>query len=978
MLKFSFDNGEKTIGWAVIKDGNIIDSGVRVFNAVVEAKGGKPLNQERRNKRMMRRQYNRKNNRKRIIKRFLINSGLLAESCFTDNNYFLNLGNPYELRANALDRQMSKEEIGSIIFHILNNRGFRSSMKSLSKEDKKELEAATELANNIENSGYRTAGEFFYNSVYINKTLDCTKGLKIYRSLVEKEIDLILKKQQEFYPEIITEGFIDQINHNLEFQRPLKLQKNLVGKCDLEPKRKRANKLTLIGQEYKIKSYLNNMLLIHLDGTKLPLTTSQREKAFELLFSSKETPLKKFKKEIGIDDDVEINLISASEKNDNPKIKGNDVYKIFNASGKKIFDKLNQDEKIEFLITYNTVFHPETLRKKLTDYGFGKKNATEMSEKRSSSGYFNLSKKAMTKVMTLLNDGLNSEVALRECYAIKTSPEKTKLSGSIPVFEDLRNPTVNKTLSQQRKVFNALVEKHGTPDEVVLEVTRELKMGQKKKAQVAKKQKGNETERAKAIQFLESVGHKNPSRDMVEKYLLWVEAKYICPFTGRPIGFEQLGEAEVEHIIPLSVSFDDSFMNKTIVFNSATNKNKGNRTAMDFFMSFDEETREKRLKTIKNNMPHKYKKFLVTTEQYLEDANFTSRQLNDTSYICQKIATHFQKNGIKTRTVKGGLTGSVRKLMGIKKDRDLHYHHAIDAMLIGIFSEAEINLMYKDIQKVFSHDKKGGFSALSSILRRRYSSVITGIETHIENMVISHEVNKNKIKGFGSLHDDTLCGIYEDNGSENIILSKRVAIKDLKIPMLLDNKIIGEQVHECICKAIINRFNLTSASEISKINDKDFKSFIESGDITYSNGNKIKGFSIKENAKRETLVPKKNKDGKIIGYFRAGDNHHLELVDNDLSHKPQTISNYNFSKDKKLGKKNIFINDTVELDGILYRVRQVAKNKVMIESIALSNPPKNSPTKSGKKLLNINKIHVTVLGEIKKLTYRDETYNRDK
>ena len=80
--------------------------------------------------------------------------------------------------------------------------------------------------------------------------------------------------------------------------------------------------------------------------------------------------------------------------------------------------------------------------------------------------------------------------------------------------------------------------------------------------------------------------HKSrPSRDDIEKWLLWKESQERCPYTGDQIGFDDLfraGRCQIEHIWPRSLSLDDSFRNKTLC-RKDVNIAKGNRTPFEFF-----------------------------------------------------------------------------------------------------------------------------------------------------------------------------------------------------------------------------------------------------------------------------------------------------------------------------------------------------------------------------------------------------------
>ena len=67
--------------------------------------------------------------------------------------------------------------------------------------------------------------------------------------------------------------------------------------------------------------------------------------------------------------------------------------------------------------------------------------------------------------------------------------------------------------------------------------------------------------------FTETDLKKRPSRSEVLRYKLWLEQKYRSPYTGEviPLGKLFTSAYEIEHVIPQSCYFDDSFSNKVIV-----------------------------------------------------------------------------------------------------------------------------------------------------------------------------------------------------------------------------------------------------------------------------------------------------------------------------------------------------------------------------------------------------------------------------
>lgn len=53
-------------------------------------------------------------------------------------------------------------------------------------------------------------------------------------------------------------------------------------------------------------------------------------------------------------------------------------------------------------------------------------------------------------------------------------------------YGKIANPTVHRCLRQLQKLVNALIRKHGRPTQIVIEIARDLKLGEKQKAEYSK------------------------------------------------------------------------------------------------------------------------------------------------------------------------------------------------------------------------------------------------------------------------------------------------------------------------------------------------------------------------------------------------------------------------------------------------------------------------------------------------------------
>ncbi|MGV2450430.1 UNVERIFIED_CONTAM: HNH endonuclease domain-containing protein [Ralstonia mannitolilytica] len=142
-----------------------------------------------------------------------------------------------------------------------------------------------------------------------------------------------------------------------------------------------------------------------------------------------------------------------------------------------------------------------------------------------------------------------------------------------------------------------------------------------------------------------------PSPSDLKRYKLWLEQKYKSPYTGQMIPLNKLftPEYEIEHIIPQSRYFDDSFSNK-IICESAVNKLKDNYIGLGFIKQFGGTIIELGFgKSVKVFDIDQYEDFVKKhyannrskrNKLLLEDIpeKMIERQINDTRYISKYIS----------------------------------------------------------------------------------------------------------------------------------------------------------------------------------------------------------------------------------------------------------------------------------------------------------------------------------------------------
>lgn len=143
---------------------------------------------------------------------------------------------------------------------------------------------------------------------------------------------------------------------------------------------------------------------------------------------------------------------------------------------------------------------------------------------------------------------------------------------------------------------------------------------------------------------------KRPSRSEILKYKLWLDQKYISPYTGQPIPLAKLftHEYEIEHVIPQSRYFDDSFQNK-VICEAEVNKLKDRQLAYEFIKNHHGQiVTLTGGRTVTVSSVEEYENFVRKTyagnrgkmkNLLLEDIpdEFINRQLNDSRYISRYI-----------------------------------------------------------------------------------------------------------------------------------------------------------------------------------------------------------------------------------------------------------------------------------------------------------------------------------------------------
>jgi CRISPR-associated endonuclease Csn1 len=757
------DLGVNSLGWAIVGlvDGvpaGFVDAGVRIFPEAVEnmEKGrDEPRNAQRRSARQMRRQTYRRARRiaatfrvlqkakllppfpdgadsdDPLVRHRLINEldaalpelapGLIDEADPHRSRCVLH----YRLRAMALHQDLPAFATGRALLHIAQRRGFKSGRLDEGGDAKKAKElgpvktAIQALPAEFERVGASTIGEYWSKLDPNSKRIRGKENWSS-RQMHLDEFERIWKRQAPCHPDLMTPEAYRMAKRRIFFQRPLKSSAGLIGRCELEPSRRRAPLAHPLYQQFRVLQTVNDLRIISPTGASKPLTPEQRSKALGVLADQQTVTFRSLAKKLGLGNGETFSH-EAGERKDLP---GNRTEsKLRDVFGDR-WAALSEYERSIIAGCVRSMDDKAALCRMAEErWGVDAIDAARLSDLHLEQGYGRLSLAAVRKLLPLMEQGIPYMTAVDQVYPNRG---KSQVRESLPAVLDLktiRNPAVVRSLTELRKVVNALIREYGHPEEIHVELARELKKTAETRKKIAKENDRRAEQRKKAIQkILDECGLGRPSNEDVEKAILWEECRHQCPYTGETINFCDLfgrdAKWEIEHIVPYSRSLDDSLANKTLCHREA-NRRKGNKTPFEAFGNTPEWEmmleRVGKFEGEKGAMRQKLARF--ATREGVEElfADFTERQLNDTKYASRAAAEYLgllyggicDENGNKRiRTVSGGVTAQVRKgwrLHSILRDgpsqnddrkpRDDHRHHAIDALVVALTSESAVQAL---------------------------------------------------------------------------------------------------------------------------------------------------------------------------------------------------------------------------------------------------------------------------------------------
>lgn len=428
----------------------------------------------------------------------------------------------------------------------------------------------------------------------------------------------------------------------------------LIGKCTFYPEEFRAAKASYTAQEFNLLNDLNN-LTVPTETKKL--SEEQKNQIINYVKNEKAMgPAKLFKyiaKLLSCDiADIKGYRI---DKSDKAEIHTFEAYRKMKTLETIDIEKMSREEldKLAYVLTLNTEREgiQEALEHEFVDGNFSQEQIDELVQFRKANssifgkGWHNFSVKLMMELIPELYATSEEQMTiLTRLGKQKTtsSSNKTKYIDEKLLTEEIYNPVVAKSVRQAIKIVNAAIKEYGDFDNIVIEMARATNEDDEKKA-IQKIQKANKDEKDAAMlkaanqyngkaELPHSVFHGH--KQLATKIRLWHQQGERCLYTGKTISIHDLinnpNQFEIDHILPLSITFDDSLANKVLVYATA-NQEKGQRTPYQALDSMDDAWSFRELKAFvreSKTLSNKKKEYLLTEED-ISNLMFERNLLNE-------------------------------------------------------------------------------------------------------------------------------------------------------------------------------------------------------------------------------------------------------------------------------------------------------------------------------------------------------------
>lgn len=854
-MRLGFDIGTNSIGWWLYgtEDGQItevIDGGVRIFSDGRDPKSKASLAVDRRAARAQRRRRDRYLRRKAALMKRMATAGLMPADPVAAKA--LELLDPYALRAAGLDQELPLTHFGRALFHLNQRRGFKSNRKTDrgDNESGKIKDATARLDQAMMAKGARTYGEFLHmrraaaqdpkNVPTVRTRLSIAQrdnadkeeaGYDFYpdRRHLSEEFIKLWAAQAAYSPDVLTDELRDEISAIIFHQRPLKTPE--VGLC-LFTDEKRIPSAHPLNQRRILYETVNNLKVAARGEPARGLTRDERDtivhaldnKAHTKSLSGMSLKLKALGKLIKLRPEQSFTLETANRDAIacDPVRASLSQPDRFGARWTTLDADAQWDLVQRIRAVQSDAEYAALVVWLMETHGLDRERAEDAANAPLPEGYGRLGLTATKRILAALeaevipynaavaacgwhhSDGRTGEV-LTELPYYGQILDRHVIPGTYDEADDdvtrygrITNPTVHIGLNQLRRLVNKIITVYGKPDEIVVELARDLKLSEDQKRDVQRDiRKNTDAAIARGKKLVEELRQKDTGANrMVLR--LWESLgddvmTRNCPYSGKRISATMLfdGSCDVDHILPYSRTLDDGFANRTLCLKEY-NRQKANKTPWEAWGNTPAwGAIEANLKNLPGNKAWRFAPDAM--ERFEGENDFTARALKDTQYLSRIARSYLDAlyDGADGKShvwvVPGRLTEMLRRHWGLNsllpdkdgavkaKNRTDHRHHAIDAAVVAATDRSLI----QRISKMARKDEENGAEEIARSVAPPWEDFRTDIAARLNRIIVSHRADHGRIdlaarrvgrdSTSGQLHNDTAYGL----GQGSTVVSRK-------------------------------------------------------------------------------------------------------------------------------------------------------------------------------------------------------------
>ena len=628
-LVMGMDPGIASCGFALIDTNNheILEMGVRLFDSPTHPKTRQSLAVIRRGFRSTRRNIDRTQARLKHCLETLKRYNVVPQDATKD--YFHTIKGdkqPLKLRVEGLEHKLTDREWALVLYSLCKRRGYiphGEGSQDKSSEGGKVLSALASNKEAFDHSSYRTVGEWLAAQPQSRNRGGNYDKCVTHAQLID-ETHILFEKQRELGSDVASTELEAAYIEVCDWERSRKdfdrRTYDLVGNCSYFPTEKRAARCTLTSELVSAYGALGNVTIVRADGSSRALTAAERDECIATLFScepirgNKDCTVKfgALRKMLDLSSGDYFKGVPASEE------KTREVYKpkawrvlrnTLNSANPLLLQRLRSDrdlaDSVMEAVAYSSAL--PVLEERLQQLPLSEAEVESLCKLPYSSkvlnGYGNRSKKALDILLGCFEEPevltLTDAEDASGLLALRIEGAKPKRSDHLMPYESWlaltgrtnNNPVVIRSMSQMRKVVNAICRKWGVPNEIHIELDRELRLPQRAKDEISKANKKNEKNReriAGQIAELRSCPTEEVTGKQIEKYRLWEEQECFDLYTGVSIDVMRLIQddsyTQIDHILPFSRTGDNSKHNKVLVL-AKSNQDKREQTPYEWMTS---------------------------------------------------------------------------------------------------------------------------------------------------------------------------------------------------------------------------------------------------------------------------------------------------------------------------------------------------------------------------------------------------------